>query len=268
MVKKDGDQMIIGYCDYGYMLVMDFDLKGVMVELIGCCGGLFKGKGGLMYMFFKEKYFYGGYGIVGVQVLFGIGFGFVNKYWGNGNVVMVFFGDGVFNQGQVYESFNMVELWKLLVVYVIENNKYGMGISVVCVFVIIDFFQCGVFFGILGEQVDGMDVCVVKVVFEKVFGWCWDGKGLYILEMIIYCYCGYFMFDLVKYCFKDEVQKMWIEYDLIEQVCVWFFEKEWVIEDDLKVFDKDVWVKVVEVVEFVQIDLELDMFEFYIDILF
>jgi pyruvate dehydrogenase E1 component alpha subunit len=158
MATIEGDQNITGYRDHGHMLACGMDPKGVMAELTGRRGGLSKGKGGSMHMFSKEKHFYGGHGIVGAQVSLGTGIGFANKYQNNGNVCLTYFGDGAANQGQVYESFNMAELWKLPVVYVIENNRYAMGTSVNRASAQTDFSKRGVSFGIPGEQVDGMDV--------------------------------------------------------------------------------------------------------------
>lgn len=267
MAKKDGDQMITGYRDHGHMLAMDLDPKGVMAELTGRRGGLSKGKGGSMHMFSKEKHFYGGHGIVGAQVSLGTGLGFANKYRDNGNVAMAFFGDGASNQGQVYESFNMAELWKLPVVYVIENNKYGMGTSVARASATTDLSQRGASFGIPGEQVDGMDVRAVKAASEKALSWCRDGKGPFILEMITYRYRGHSMSDPAKYRSKDEVQKMRTEHDPIEQVRARLLNKGWATEDDLKALDKDVRAKVAEAAEFAQTDPEPDTSELYTDIL-
>ncbi|QFT32056.1 pyruvate dehydrogenase (acetyl-transferring) E1 component subunit alpha [Roseibium porphyridii] len=267
MAKKDGDQMITGYRDHGHMLAMDLDPKGVMAELTGRRGGLSKGKGGSMHMFSKEKHFYGGHGIVGAQVSLGTGLGFANKYRGNGNVAMAFFGDGASNQGQVYESFNMAELWKLPVVYVIENNKYGMGTSVARASAMTDLSQRGASFGIPGEQVDGMDVRAVKAASEKALTWCREGKGPFILEMITYRYRGHSMSDPAKYRSKDEVQKMRTEHDPIEQVRARLLENKWASEDDLKGIDKDVRARVAEAAEFAQTDPEPDASELYTDIL-
>ncbi|MES0881975.1 pyruvate dehydrogenase (acetyl-transferring) E1 component subunit alpha [Roseibium sp. SCP14] len=267
MAKKDGDQMITGYRDHGHMLAMDLDPKGVMAELTGRRGGLSKGKGGSMHMFSKEKHFYGGHGIVGAQVSLGTGLGFANKYRENGNVAMAFFGDGASNQGQVYESFNMAELWKLPVVYVIENNKYGMGTSIARASATTDLSQRGASFGIPGEQVDGMDVRAVKAASEKALKWCRDGKGPYILEMITYRYRGHSMSDPAKYRSKDEVQKMRTEHDPIEQVRKRLLDNGWASEDDLKAIDKDVRAKVAEAAEFAQTDPEPDASELYTDIL-
>ena len=128
---KHGDQTITSYRDHAHMLACGLDPKGIMAELTGRRGGLSKGKGGSMHMFSKEKFFYGGHGIVGAQVPLGTGLAFANRYRGNDNVCFTYFGDGASNQGQVYEAFNMAELWKLPVVYVIENNRYAMGTSVI-----------------------------------------------------------------------------------------------------------------------------------------
>ncbi|WP_417674644.1 pyruvate dehydrogenase (acetyl-transferring) E1 component subunit alpha [Roseibium sp.] len=267
MAKKDGDQMVTGYRDHGHMLAMDLDPKGVMAELTGRRGGLSKGKGGSMHMFSKEKHFYGGHGIVGAQVSLGTGIGFANKYRENGNVAMAFFGDGASNQGQVYESFNMAELWKLPVIYVIENNKYGMGTSVARASANTDLSQRGSSFGIPGEQVDGMDVRAVMAAGEKALEWCRSGKGPYILEMITYRYRGHSMSDPAKYRSKDEVQKMRTEHDPIEQVRARLIENKWATEDELKAIDKDVRAVVAEAAEFAQTDPEPDPSELYTDIL-
>lgn len=267
MAKKDGDQMITGYRDHGHMLAMDLDPKGVMAELTGRRGGLSKGKGGSMHMFSKEKHFYGGHGIVGAQVSLGTGIGFANKYRDNGNVAMAFFGDGASNQGQVYESFNMAALWNLPVIYVIENNKYGMGTSIERASSTTDLSQRGASFGIPGEQVDGMDVRAVKAASEKALELCRAGKGPYILEMITYRYRGHSMSDPAKYRSKDEVQKMRTEHDPIEQVRSRLIASKWATEEDLKALDKEVRAIVAEAAEFSQTDPEPDVSELYTDIL-
>src|SRR5215217_6149328 len=162
MPLKAGDQVITGYRDHGHMLACGMEAKGVMAELTGRRGGYSKGKGGSMHMFSKEKNFFGGHGIVGAQVPLGTGLAFANRYRGNDFVSLAYFGDGAANQGQVYESFNMAELWKLPVVYVIENNQYGMGTSVARASATVNLSQRGRSFDIPGEQVDGMDVRAVR----------------------------------------------------------------------------------------------------------
>src|ERR1700760_3431810 len=213
-----GDQVITGYRDHGHMLACGMDPKGVMAELTGRRGGYSKGKGGSMHMFSVEKGFFGGHGIVGAQVSLGTGIAFANRYRDNGKVCLTYFGDGAANQGQVYESFNMAELWKLPVVYVIENNRYAMGTAVTRASAQTDFSKRGVSFNIPGEQVDGMDVRAVKAAGEKAVKWCRDGNGPIILEMMTYRYRGHSMSDPAKYRTREEVDKMRTEHDPIEQV--------------------------------------------------
>ena len=267
MASKDGDQVITSYRDHGHMLVCGMDPRGVMAELTGRRGGYSKGKGGSMHMFSLEKNFFGGHGIVGAQVSLGTGIGFANRYRGNGAVSMVYFGDGASNQGQVYESFNMARLWSLPVVYVIENNKYGMGTSVERASSQTDLSQRGLSFGIPGEQVDGMDVRAVRAAGEKALAWCRDGKGPYILEMMTYRYRGHSMSDPAKYRSKDEVQKMRTEHDPIEQVRKRLLEIGAASEDDLKAVDREIRDIVADAAEFAQNDPEPDASELYTDIL-
>jgi len=262
----EGDQMITAYRDHGHMLAMEMSPRGVMAELTGRRGGLSKGKGGSMHMFSKEKNFYGGHGIVGAQVSLGTGLAFANKYRGNKNVSLTFFGDGAANQGQVYESFNMASLWKLPVIYVIENNRYAMGTSVQRSSAETDFSQRGVSFRIPGIQVDGMDVRAVKAAGDLATEWCRSGKGPIILEMQTYRYRGHSMSDPAKYRSKDEVQKMRSEHDPIEQVKARLAEKKWASEDELKAIDKEVRDIVADSADFAQSDPEPDVSELYTDI--
>ncbi|MGH0002989.1 pyruvate dehydrogenase (acetyl-transferring) E1 component subunit alpha [Pseudovibrio ascidiaceicola] len=266
MAKEKGDQMITSYRDHAHMLACGMDPNGVMAELTGRRGGLSKGKGGSMHMFSKEQEFYGGHGIVGAQVSLGTGLAFANRYKENGKVSMAFFGDGAANQGQVYESFNMAKLWNLPVIYVIENNKYGMGTSIERASSTTDLSQRGASFGIPGVQVDGMDVRAVKAATDYAMEWCREGNGPYILEMITYRYRGHSMSDPAKYRSKDEVQKMRSEHDPIEQVRARLLEKEWASEDDLKAIDKEVRAVVAASAEFAQNDPEPDPSELYTDI--
>ena len=210
------------------MLACGMDAKGVMAELTGRRGGYSKGKGGSMHMFSVEKGFFGGHGIVGAQVPLGTGLAFANKYRGNDNVSLTYFGDGAANQGQVYESFNMAKLWKLPVVYIIENNQYGMGTSVDArVGDHRSVARAGSAHGIPGEQVDGMDVRAVKAAGDKAVKWCRDGNGPIILEMLTYRYRGHSMSDPAKYRTKEEVDKYRTEHDPIEQVRARLLAKKW-----------------------------------------
>ncbi|CAH2402164.1 pyruvate dehydrogenase (acetyl-transferring) E1 component subunit alpha [Mesorhizobium ventifaucium] len=266
MALIDGDQMITAYRDHGHMLAMELSPRGVMAELTGRRGGLSRGKGGSMHMFSKEKHFYGGHGIVGAQVSLGTGLAFANRYRGNNNVTLTYFGDGAANQGQVYESFNMASLWKLPVIYIIENNRYAMGTSVTRSSAETDFSHRGASFKIPGIQVDGMDVRAVKAAGDLATEWCRDGKGPLILEMQTYRYRGHSMSDPAKYRSKEEVQKMRSERDPIEQVKARLLDKKWADEDELKALDKEVRDIVADAAEFAQNDAEPDPSELWTDI--
>ena len=267
MASKHGDQVITTYRDHGHMLACGMDAKGVMAELTGRRGGYSRGKGGSMHMFSKEKHFYGGHGIVGAQVSLGTGLAFAHKYRGNDNVSLTYFGDGASNQGQVYESFNMAELWKLPVVYVIENNRYAMGTAVTRASAQTDFSRRGISFNIPGEQVDGMDVRAVKAAADKAIAWCRAGNGPYILEMQTYRYRGHSMSDPAKYRTREEVQKVRDESDPIEMVRNRILAQKFAGEDDLKKIDADVRNIVNEAAEFATSDPEPDPSELYTDIL-
>jgi pyruvate dehydrogenase E1 component alpha subunit len=266
MTLKPGDQVITGYRDHGHMLACGMDPKGVMAELTGRSHGYSRGKGGSMHMFSVEKGFYGGHGIVGAMVPLGTGLAFANRYRGNDNVCLTYFGDGAANQGQVYESFNMAELWKLPVVYVIENNRYAMGTSITRASAQVDLSRRGLSFNIPGEQVDGMDVRAVKAAGEKAVQWCRTGNGPYILEMLTYRYRGHSMSDPAKYRTRDEVNKVRNEQDPIEQVRLRLIETKRATEDELKKIDASVRAIVNEASEFAIQDPEPDAAELYTDV--
>jgi pyruvate dehydrogenase E1 component alpha subunit len=263
---KPGDQTITGYRDHAHMLACGIPPKAVMAELTGRRNGISKGKGGSMHMFSKEHHFYGGHGIVGAQVPLGTGLAFANRYNDNSNISFTYFGDGAANQGQVYESFNMAELWKLPVVYVIENNRYAMGTSVKRASAMTDFSKRGLSFNIPGEQVDGMDVRAVTAAAEQAAQWCRDGKGPIILEMLTYRYRGHSMSDPAKYRTKEEVQKMRTESDPIEQVRERLLNSHQASEAALKDIDAEVRALVNEAADFATHDPEPDQAELYTDI--
>jgi pyruvate dehydrogenase E1 component alpha subunit len=267
MTLKEGDEVITGYRDHGHMLACGMDPKGVMSELTGRRGGYSKGKGGSMHMFSVEKGFFGGHGIVGAQVPIGTGLAFANRYRGNDNVSLTYFGDGAANQGQVYESFNMAELWKLPAVYVIENNRYAMGTSVTRSSATTDLSKRGLSFNIPGEQVDGMDVRAVRAAGEKAVAWGREGRGPYILEMLTYRYRGHSMSDPAKYRSREEVQKMRTEHDPIEQVRSRLLGSGMATEDELKKIDAQVRDVVNEAAEFATNNPEPDPSELYTDVL-
>ena len=265
MALKQGDQVITGYRDHGHMLATGMDAKGVMAELTGRRGGYSKGKGGSMHMFSREKNFFGGHGIVAAQVPLGTGLAFANRYRENDFVSLAYFGDGAANQGQVYESFNMAELWKLPIVYVIENNKYAMGTSVERSTAQTDFSKRGISFNIPGKQVDGMDVRAVKAAADEAVAWCREAKGPYILEMQTYRYRGHSMSDPAKYRTREEVEKVRHDQDPIEQVRNRLLGAG-VSEQELKAIDAHVREIVNAAADFAQHDPEPDPPELYTDV--
>ena len=263
---EEGDKRITSYRDHGHMLACGMDPKGVMAELTGREGGLSKGKGGSMHMFSKEKHFYGGHGIVGAQVPLGAGLAFADKYKENGRVTFTYFGDGAANQGQVYETFNMAALWKLPVIFVIENNQYAMGTAQKRSTSTPELHTRGLAFGIPGETVDGMDVLAVKAASEKAIAHCRAGKGPYILEVMTYRYRGHSMSDPAKYRTREEVQKMRDERDPIEHVRELILQGKHASEDDLKSIDKEIKAIVNEAAEFSKESPEPALDELWTDI--
>ena len=216
MAIGEGDEVITSYRDHGHMLAAGMEARGVMAELTGRAGGYSHGKGGSMHMFSKERNFFGGHGIVGAQVSLGNGLAFSNWYRENDRVCLTYFGEGASNQGQVYESFNLAALLKLPVVFIIENNKYGMGTSVERASASHDLSKNGVPWGITGAQVDGMDVLAVKAAAEVAVAACRAGKGPYLLEAKTYRYRGHSMSDPARYRPREELQLMRTQHDCIE----------------------------------------------------
>ena len=267
MAAKEGDQVITTYRDHGHMLATGMAAKGVMAELTGRRGGYSKGKGGSMHMFSREKHFYGGHGIVGASVPLGAGLAFANKYRGNDNLCWCYFGDGAANQGQVYEAFNMAELWKLPIVFVIENNKYAMGTAIERSSATTDLSHRGASFAIPGEQVDGMDVRAVKAAGDKVSAFVRGGNGPYILEMLTYRYRGHSMSDPAKYRKREEVDQMREQHDPIDQSRGRLVREHGVAEDELKNVDAAIREEVNAAAEFAQTDREPDASELTTDVL-
>jgi pyruvate dehydrogenase E1 component alpha subunit len=218
MTLSDGDEVITSYRDHGHMLATGMDPRFVMAELTGRATGYSRGKGGSMHMFSREKNFFGGHGIVGAQVSLGTGLAFSNKYRGNDRVSITYMGEGASNQGQVFESFNLAALMKLPCVYVIENNRYGMGTSVERSSASRDLSKNGAPWGIPGKQIDGMDVRAVHAAATEAVAHCRAGNGPYLLEMMTYRYRGHSMSDPAKYRTREEVQDMREHHDPIENV--------------------------------------------------
>ncbi|HEX8307237.1 MAG TPA: pyruvate dehydrogenase (acetyl-transferring) E1 component subunit alpha, partial [Allosphingosinicella sp.] len=260
------DSVITGYRDHGHMLAYGIDPRVIMAELTGRAAGISKGKGGSMHMFSVEHKFYGGHGIVGAQVSLGTGLGFAHKYRDDGGVCLAYFGDGAANQGQVYESFNMAELWKLPIIYVIENNQYAMGTSVNRSSAEDQLYKRGESFRIPGLQIDGMDVLAVRGAATTALEWVRAGKGPILLELKTYRYRGHSMSDPAKYRSREEVQAVREKSDPIEAV-----KRELaaagVGEDELKKIDNEIKRIVTESADFAEQSPEPDPSELYTDIL-
>ena len=263
---EEGDKRITSYRDHGHMLACGMNPDGVMAELTGRIGGYSKGKGGSMHMFSKEKHFYGGHGIVAAQVPIGAGLAFSDKYNGTDRVTFAYFGDGAANQGQVYETFNMAALWKLPVIFVIENNQYAMGTAQKRSTSSPDIFTRGEAFGIAGQAVDGMNVLEVKAAGELAVKHCRAGKGPFILEVKTYRYRGHSMSDPAKYRPREEVQKMREERDPIEYVRSLLLTGKHATEEDLKTIDKGIKKVVNASTDFAKESPEPDLSELWTDI--
>ncbi|MGH6988460.1 MAG: pyruvate dehydrogenase (acetyl-transferring) E1 component subunit alpha [Stellaceae bacterium] len=263
---EPGDSIITSYRDHGHMLASGMDPKGVMAELMGRSAGYSKGKGGSMHMFSIEKHFYGGHGIVGAQVPIGTGLAFAHKYRDDGGVCVTFLGDGAMNQGQVAESFNMAELWKLPVLYVIENNKYGMGTSVARSSSSKDLYTRGEAYNIPGRQADGMNVLAVKAAAEAAITDIRAGKGPYLLELLTYRYRGHSMSDPAKYRSKDELNRMRQEHDPIDQMKHVLAEAGVADEARLKEIDRKVKEAITAASDYAQASPEPDPAELYTDV--
>lgn len=246
------DTVLTSYRDHAHMLACGMDSKGVMAELTGREGGYSKGKGGSMHMFSHDKRFYGGHGIVGAQVPLGTGFAFAHRYLDEDAVSVTYLGDGALNQGQVYESFNMAALWSLPAVYVIENNKYGMGTSIERSSAkSTELYNRGQAYGIPGVQVDGMDVLAVREAAEKALGHARSGKGPYIMEMLTYRYRGHSMSDPQKYRTKEELEAKKDE-DPILRVKKYILDHELSDIEALDAMDEEVKEEVRAAVEFAE----------------
>ena len=263
---KEGDKRITSYRDHGHMLACGMDPNGVMAELTGRSGGYSKGKGGSMHMFSKEKNFYGGHGIVGAQVPLGAGLAFADKYMENESVTFTYFGDGAANQGQVYETFNMAALWKLPVIFVIENNQYAMGTAQERSTSSPEIYTRGDSFGIKGEAVDGMDVVAVRDAGVKAAAYCRAGKGPYILEIKTYRYRGHSMSDPAKYRTREEVQKMRAQRDPIESIRSLLVSEKLSTEEEIKIIDKEIKEIVNSCAEYAKESPEVPAEELWTDI--
>jgi pyruvate dehydrogenase E1 component alpha subunit len=262
---REGDSVITAYRDHGHMLATGMDPRRVMAELTGRITGYSKGKGGSMHMFARDKRFYGGHGIVGACTPLGTGLAFAHRYREDGGICLCYFGDGATNQGQVYESFNMAALWKLPVVYVIENNKYGMGTSIERAAAGQELYRRGEAYGIPGRQVDGMDVIAVRAAGDEAVAHARE-KGPIIVEALTYRYRGHSMSDPAKYRTREEVQHMREERDPIDRLRKLMLDEGLAGEETFKAIDKEIRAVVNEAASFAQDSPEPDREELYTDV--
>lgn len=266
-VLNPEDAVITAYRDHGHMLACGMDPKGVMAELTGRIDGFSKGKGGSMHMFSREKNFYGGHGIVGAQIPLGAGLGFALKYKKTNGLSVTYMGDGAAHQGQVYESFNMASLWKLPVLFIIENNEYAMGTSVARASSVPDLYVRGEGFGIKSKQVNGMDILEVRRAALEAVEHIRAGKGPYLIEFKTYRYRGHSMSDPGNYRSKDEVEEVKMKRDPIQTFAEILSKSFDVSNDEIKEIDKRVKDVMKDVVEFSKASPEPDASELFTDIL-
>lgn len=264
-MQEEQDTVVTTYRDHAHMLAIGMDPKGIMAELTGRIGGYSRGKGGSMHMFSREKGFYGGHGIVGASTAIGTGLAFTHKYKKDGGVAVSYMGDGAANQGQVAECYNMASLWKLPVLYVVENNQYAMGTSTKR-HGAGEFWKRGEGFDIPGELVDGMDVLTVQAAARQALDYVRSGNGPYILEVKTYRYRGHSMSDPAKYRTKEEVEDYKTHHDPIERLKGKMLENG-ITEDDLKPIEKDVKEVVAEAASFAQESPEPNPEELWTDVL-
>jgi pyruvate dehydrogenase E1 component alpha subunit len=260
------DSVITGYRDHGHMLAYGIDPNVIMAELTGREAGISRGKGGSMHMFSTEHAFYGGHGIVGAQVSLGGGLAFAHKYRDDGGLCLAYFGDGAANQGQVYETFNMASLWRLPIVFAIENNQYAMGTSVKRSSAETEFYRRGTAFRIPGMEINGMDVLEVRQAAEVAFKHVRGGGGPVLLELNTYRYRGHSMSDPAKYRTREEVQDQREHNDPIERAKADLMKLK-VSEDALKDIDKAIRANVAEAADFAEKSPEPEAAELYTDVL-
>ena len=265
-VKQPNDQIITGYREHGHMLASGMDPKAVMAELTGRAAGVSKGKGGSMHMFSQERRFFGGHCIVGAPASLGTGLALANRYRGDGAVAFVYFGDGATNQGQVYEAFNMAELWRLPAVYVIENNQYAMGTSIERSSSETHLYRRGASFNIPGKEVDGMDVLAVREAAGAAAEHARSGKGPFILEMKTYRYRGHSMSDPGKYRTREEIDEVRKHRDPIDHVQELLVSQKIADDAALKAIDAEVKKVVADAAEYARTAPEPDPSELYTDV--
>lgn len=248
---KPEDNMITAYRCHAHPLGRGTDPKLVMAEMYGKITGLSKGKGGSMHMFDVSKNVYGGHGIVGGQIPLGAGLAFAEKYKGTKNITWCAMGDGAVRQGALHETFNMAMLWKLPVVFVIENNHYAMGTSVERTSNVTELYKIGLSYDMPGKPVDAMTVEAVHEAVEDAVKWCREGNGPYLLEMRTYRYKGHSMSDPRKYRTKEE-EEAYMKQDPIEKILKTILENKFATQKQIDAINQKVKDQIEEAVRFAE----------------
>ncbi len=250
VLKKD-DRVITAYRCHAHPIGRGLHPKYIMAEMFAKVTGCSKGKGGSMHMFSKEFNFFGGHGIVGAQIPLGAGIAFADKYNNNDNVTLCYMGDGAVRQGALHEAFNMAMLWKLPVIFIIENNNYAMGTSVERTSNVHDLYKIGLAYDMPSEAVDGMTCEAVHEAIEVAVARARKGDGPTLLEMKTYRFKGHSMSDAQTYRTKDEVKEYQAQ-DPIEKVLATIKEKKWASESDIEAIEKRTEDLVAECVKFAE----------------
>ena len=249
MTIEKNDSVVTTYRDHGHMIARGLEPKKIMSELTGRSTGYSGGKGGSMHMFSKENNFYGGHGIVGAQVPIGTGIAFSHKYLNQKNICRTYIGDGAMNNGQVFEAFNLASLWNLPVLYIIENNMYGMGTAVDRASAGSALYKRGEAFGIKGGVVDGMNVFKVIDAAQKAGDYVRAGKGPYILEVQTYRYRGHSMSDPARYRSKEELDS-YKSNDPLDIISKEIIKNKFLTKKQLEKINRDIIQEIKEAAEF------------------
>ncbi|MCB0733103.1 MAG: pyruvate dehydrogenase (acetyl-transferring) E1 component subunit alpha [Flavobacteriales bacterium] len=263
-ITKD-DSLITAYRDHGHALAVGIHPNEVMAELYGKATGCTKGKGGSMHMFSKEHRFYGGHGIVGGQIPLGAGIALAEQYNGTSNICVCFMGDGAVRQGALHETFNMAMLWKLPVVFVIENNEYAMGTSVKRTTNVLDLYKIGLSYDMPSFQVDGMRCETVHEAMADAADRARKGEGPTLLEIKTYRYRGHSMSDPAKYRTKEEVENYKIK-DPVDVTRQTIIDNKWMTESEVEALEERIETIVNESVEFAENSPYPDPSELYTDV--
>lgn len=264
-VIRPDDYVITAYRDHGQALARGMNMRECMAELFGKIGGCSKGKGGSMHFFSKELNFLGGHGIVGGQIPMGTGVAFGIQYKGGDQVCVTYFGDGATRQGAMHEAFNLAMLWKLPVLYIIENNFYAMGTSVERTSNVTELYTLGESYDMPSEPVDAMNIFEVYEKVSRAVEHIRAGKGPYLLEMKTYRYRGHSMSDPAKYRTKEELEK-YKDQDPIARLSHYMLENKLATAEDLDAIETKINAAVTDCVEFAEASPFPEAHELYQDV--